>query len=168
MRPDREMVDTLAVERMRGILMNVEVDPDGGCLEWDGSIDPISGYGRMWVGGTKGRNYPVHRLSICVTDGYDYQEINEWLVRHQCNNRRCYRPSHLLLGDDKQNVLDRVFAGRSGVVKGEANHRAILTDAQVEEIRTLHAAGWKQAALAREFGVSSMHVSRLVNYRQRA
>lgn len=161
-----EDTDAQAVGRMRAILATAN-HGETECLQWTGSIDPASGYGRIWVGGAGGRNYPVHRLSMCVKEGYDYAEIDGWLVRHQCNNRLCYNPAHLLLGDDRQNVLDRVFAGRSGGAKGERNARAKLTDEQVSDIRALHDRGWRQSALAREFDISTMHVSRIVNYRQR-
>lgn len=158
-------VDRVAVLRMAAMLEEAEPTP-GPCLEWTGNLEK-DGYGRLWVGGTRGRAYPVHRLSMCAAESYDYAEIDGWLVRHRCNNRRCYNPHHLLLGDDKQNVLDKVFAGRTGAARGMKNARAKLTDEQVSDIRALHDRGWKQADLARAFKVSTMQISRIVNYRQR-
>lgn len=162
---DWSSTDDTAIGVLTGILASKKPNPDD-CLEWDGSVDK-DGYGRIWIGGRAGRNYPVHRLSMCIKEQYNYEEIDGWLVRHQCDNRLCYNPHHLLLGDDKQNVLDKIFAGRTGGAKGEKNARARLTDEQVAEIRSMHDRGWKQAALAREYGVSAMHISRIVNYRQR-
>lgn len=161
-----EATDQEAVAKMRGLLGWAETHEDE-CLEWTGSVDPVSGYGRVWVGGRGGRNYPVHRLAMCVKENYDYAEIDGWLVRHQCNNRLCYNPHHLLLGDDRQNVLDRVFAGRSGVAKGEHNARAKLTDEQVSDIRALHERGWRLVAIADAFGISSVQVGRIVRHVQR-
>lgn len=52
---------------------------------------------------------------------------------------------------------------------GEAHHRAKLTDAEVEEIRTLHengAMGYKK--LAKKFGVANSTVQDICNFRHRA
>ena len=43
-------------------------------------------------------------------------------VRHQCNNRKCILPSHLLAGSDRQNRDDevsRVYSGRGSKGKGQ-------------------------------------------------
>lgn len=162
---DWSEADAQAVEVMEGILAARMPNPVD-CLIWEGKADK-DGYGRIWVGGRSGRNYPVHRLAMCVKEAYPYAEIDGWLVRHQCHNRLCYNPEHLLLGDDKANVLDKVFAGRTGAARGERNARTRLTDEQVADIRALHDRGWKNAALAREYGVSEMHISRIVRYLQR-
>lgn len=158
-------VDDLAVERMRAILAEAAPTPER-CLEWTGSIEK-GGYGRLWVGGVEGRDYLVHRLAMCAAEDMPYAEIDGWLVRHQCHNRRCYNPHHLLLGDDKQNVLDKVFAGRTNRQKGETNGRAKLTDEEVSDIRALAYRGLRDAEIARMFGVSAMQVGRIRRGEQR-
>lgn len=52
------------------------------------------------------------------------------VVRHQCNNRACIRPDHMLLGTQAQNVLDedrRKYAGHTSQGRGQA------LDAQVKK-----------------------------------
>jgi DNA-binding transcriptional regulator YiaG len=46
--------------------------------------------------------------------------------------------------------------------RGERHHRAALTDAQAQEIRRRYAQGLSQSAVAQEFGVSQITVSRVV------
>jgi hypothetical protein len=160
-------VDDVAIAAIAHILAEKKPTKDR-CLEWDGSIDKY-GYGRIWVGGKEeGREYRVHRLSVCAVEKMPYAEIDGWLVRHMCNNRKCFNPAHLLLGDDKQNVLDKVFAGRTNRQKGETNGRAKLTDEQVSDIRVLAHRGLSQSEIGRIYGVSAMQISRIVNYKQRA
>lgn len=157
--------DAEAVARMRIILSREDPQKDE-CLEWRGSRDRQN-YGRLWVGGRSGRNYPAHRLAMCATEGYDYVEIEGWLVRHQCHNPPCFNPHHLLVGNDKQNVLDRVFADRTHRSMGESNPKAKLSDEDVEEIRDWHDQGWKHTEIAEMYNVSAVQIGRIVNRKQR-
>jgi hypothetical protein len=46
----------------------------------------------------------------------------EDFIRHTCDNRKCFRPDHLLVGTAKQNRLDdaqRIYAGRGSEGKGQ-------------------------------------------------
>ncbi len=52
-----------------------------------------------------------------------------------------------------------------GYPLGEAHHRAKLTDAQVEEIRTLHETGlWGYRKLAKRFAVSRTQIKNIVTF----
>ncbi|XSS45952.1 HNH endonuclease [Propionibacteriaceae bacterium Y2011] len=85
-------------------------------------------------------------------------------VLHRCDNPPCVNPGHLFLGTRTDNSVDKVTKRRAP--NGE-RMRHKLTDVQVAEIRTLHESGSSQATLARRFGVSSGHVSQIVNGKTR-
>lgn len=89
------------------------VDQSGGanaCWPWLGSIN-ASGYGNLGIGGstvTASRHaYELTNGPIPKGEGYHGN-----VVRHSCDNRRCCNPTHLLLGSQGDNNLDRDTRGR--------------------------------------------------------
>jgi hypothetical protein len=70
------------------------------------------------------------------------------------------------LGTNLDNVRDREAKGRNIIQRGEAHPLHKLTKADIVEIRRLHLGiGVDQRTLARQFGVSQHHISRIVRYR---
>lgn len=67
-------------------------------------------------------------------------------------------------GTPASNAADKVRRGRARTLAqpGERNGRAKLTVSDVERLRALRSAGWTQAALSEEFGISTSQVSRIV------
>jgi len=60
--------------------------------------------------------------------------IDNYIVRHKCNNILCCNPHHLQLGTQYDNIQDRVQSGRCA--KGERNGYSILTNDIVIELIT--------------------------------
>jgi hypothetical protein len=118
-----------------------KVDKSGDCWEWQGAINS-EGYGNI---GTNRKTYLAHRVSLLL----DGQDPTGQQVRHQCHNRRCVRPNHLLLGTYRQNVDDGVRDRRYAY--GERHGHAKLTWAQVQEIRE---SDEPLSTLAQRFGVT--------------
>jgi DNA-binding MarR family transcriptional regulator len=52
--------------------------------------------------------------------------------------------------------------GRRVTARGEQSGSAVLTAAQVREMRLLHQSGWRQSDIARRFAVDSARVSRII------
>lgn len=79
------------------ILDRILVNEETGCWEWQKSLRPQTGYGQ--VGG-----YPhtAHRLSYMLWKG----ELGDLLVRHNCHNRICCNPEHLVSGTKFDNWHD--------------------------------------------------------------
>jgi hypothetical protein len=131
----------------------IMADPNSGCWLWIGSIDG-RGYGRIIMGG---RHLIAHRhvlklAGVSVPDGS--------VVCHKCDARLCVRPDHLFVGTQADNMRDMHAKGRAAV--GERMPTASLTDAQVRGIRFLATLGRKQNTMARQYGVSTMVISRVV------
>ena len=98
-----------------------------GCWEWQGAI--ADGYGIFRVAG---KNIGAHVFSWKLHNSEPIPKgIN---VLHECDNRRCVRPSHLWLGTQADNIKDCVAINRHE--KGEAHSAAKLTDAIVIKIRS--------------------------------
>jgi len=135
------------------------VDGLGSCWIWTASVFR-DGYGCMRV---DGRMLRAHRISWAVHNG----PIPEGMcVCHRCDTPACVNPTHLFLGTKADNMRDCVAKGRfvqRPAPPGEGHHSAKLTDANVLEIRKLHAAGGiSQRKLGERFGVAQANISLIV------
>ena len=158
-----------------------KVDKSGTCWTWTARCDD-DGYGRFRPSPSTG-DTGAHRVSFVLSGGVLHPGQ---LVLHRCDNPPCVRPDHLYAGSAAQNTADMDSRGRrvhgntsvtavrgdewqrshaaTHVIArpGEANHAARLTADDVRAIRQRAAAGEIQEALGLEFGISQVHVSRIV------
>ncbi len=140
-----------------------KVDKTDGC--WD-FTDLSNGYGRMRIGGKKGKHYLAHRLSYIIHHPLtiDLMEHPDICVCHRCDNPKCVNPAHLFLGSQQDNHRDMVSKGRIADKRGEKHHLVKLTEQQVREIRTRYAEGGiTQKELSYEYGVRSEHINKLIH-----
>lgn len=80
-----------------------DLDNDS-CWLWTGSIDG-AGYGRFFW---DRKLYQATRISYALFNG----DITKYrVVRHLCNNSKCVNPKHLILGTQKENMIDAVKCG---------------------------------------------------------
>ena len=84
------------------------VDDFSGCWEWAGRLND-AGYGVLTLARSGLHEARVHRLTYELTVGRIPEGM---IVRHRCNNPRCGRPSHLVIGEQVDNVQDMFDAGR--------------------------------------------------------
>lgn len=109
-------------------MMNIEAP--GGCWELGTQINPdiirITAPNRHLI---ETHTYRFVFL-FCGAIVADPQDV----VRHQCNNRACIRPDHMLLGSQAQNMLDearRKYAGNSPQGRGQALHAHVTKQLQL-------------------------------------
>lgn len=77
-----------------------EWEPNTGCAIWTGCS--TVGYGRINI---NGQLFLVHRVCYFLANGMSpYTE--DGLVLHKCDNRSCINPSHLYIGDHRNNGID--------------------------------------------------------------
>lgn len=154
------------------------------CWNWPKSLNPQTGYGQLsaWIDG-KRILLTAHRVSYSAFRG---QIEDGKYVCHSCDNRQCFNPAHLFLGDQSDNMRDMVAKGRYHFVKpeiawqhrmpervprGESHHLkkdssclprgsahpgAKLKESDVLEIR---ASSERGARLAERYGVSQCIIS---------
>ena len=127
------------------------------CWIWIGA-KCSSGYGNFRMGGKYGKIVAAHRLAWELWIGPVPSGLQ---VLHNCDTRSCVNPCHLFLGTNKDNVLDRVAKGRSARLSGEANGRAILTEAKVKKLRAMEGQH-SHSQLAAKFGISRRGVQRIL------
>lgn len=130
------------------IVSRVEFDTVGGCWLWTGAMVTATGYGTI---GYDGRSHGAHRASWVAHHGLIPPGL---VVCHRCDVRACVNPNHLFLGTTRENHHDMIRKGRANPRRGDAVSRAILSAAQIPDIRTRIRAGDTNRAIADDFGVS--------------
>lgn len=124
---------------------------NGGCWEWAGSRNPVSGYGQLsyWKDGRR-KLLTAHRASFLAFVG---PIPDRGQVLHKCDNRPCFNPAHLFIGDQLANMRDMIGKGRQRhrTPRGALHPKTKITDADVLAIRASKE-GIK--ALAARYGMS--------------
>jgi hypothetical protein len=129
-----------------------------GCWNWIGYRDR-DGYGRTAFEVGPKREQMAHRVSFIRCRG----PIPDGLVvMHKCDNPTCVRPTHLVLGTQRENIIDMIGKGRQASPQGEANHFARLKASQVTELRMRRANGEDLNTLAAEFGIAPITASQII------
>lgn len=119
------------------------------CMEWSGALSE-GGYGQIRI---NGKTLYLHRVMWVAAHG----EIPEGqMVRHKCDNRKCYRLDHLELGTAQDNSDD--CTSRNRQAKGSDLPQAKLSELDVFEI--FHSVA-RQKVLAKVFGVSQGTISHI-------
>lgn len=100
----------------------------------------------------------LHRLAYTEA----YGPIPHGLeVRHKCDNPRCINPEHLEIGTHQDNANDMVKRKR------QARHGkhgcAVLSSAQVAEVRELRKSGMTLKEIAARYGVHFSTISLICN-----
>lgn len=135
-------------------------DPNSGCFIWTGNVD-LEGYGRLTRG--PGVSIKAHRLAYQLFKGPIPEGM---IVCHKCDNPTCVNPAHLYAGTFQDNVGDCLRRGRFRAGgkphPGERNGRAKLTEVQALSIIDRYGAGEKASKLAKEFGMTTGAVHRLL------
>jgi hypothetical protein len=114
----------------------------GNCWEWQGEIQR-GGYGLFRWNGPK---RTVHRIAWELTFGPIPDGL---LVLHECDNRACCNPSHLVLGTHKKNRNDQTTRGRD-----HFTHTKLSLEEGLELRRKFFAGEAKCSQLARQYGLN--------------
>lgn len=77
-----------ATDTLDRITARTEIETTTGCLVWTGDVDR-DGYGRTSV---HGRMRKVHRVAYGILQAALLPGV---VLRQECGNRRCWRPSHM-------------------------------------------------------------------------
>lgn len=124
-----------------------------GCWLWMGARR-ADGYGVLNSGRDTG--YKILRAHRIAYEAFVGPIPHGLEIRHQCHNRQCVNPAHLLVGTRAENIQDRIDAGRPGSpgTSGSRNGLAKLDEQKVARIKQLLASGSTLTAIAREYGVT--------------
>lgn len=123
------------------------------CWEWLRSCN-TRGYGNISI---NNKMYKSHRVVYELIFGKIPVGMH---VLHHCDNRKCCNPNHLFLGNNEDNIRDKIKKGRQS--RGERSNNK-LKEEQVLEIRKLYSLGnYSQKEIARKFGVGHTIIGSIV------
>jgi len=124
-----------------------KVNKTDSCWLWTAGCFP-NGYGAFNVNRNK---KGAHRVAYELTYGPITKK--HLVVRHTCDVKHCVRPSHLLLGTQRENNDDAI--DRNLWRHGETHGMAKLTNKEVRQIRQALKTPYYglQADLARQYNV---------------
>ena len=151
------------------------------CWPWKKSRDKD---GCGWFGVRGSNNLRAPRVAYFLANGH--MPIDKCAC-HECDNPPCCNPRHIFAGTVLENNADKLRKGRQAkgdgvgiklhparyergdrhysrrrpelVARGQMHPRALLTDAQVIDIRTRRKSGERGRRLAKEFGVDPSLIS---------
>lgn len=104
------------------------------CRIWQGALDR-DGYGVLTANKLGKERVRAHRWVYAVCNGLTIHEIpRDVVIRHRCDNRPCFRLSHLEPGTQADNVDDARKRNRLGGAMA-------LRPSEIELLFTLHAQG---------------------------
>lgn len=149
-------------ERLIRFFSKVDKTATGGCWKWIGAVGGSSKYGHLNV---NGKFIKAHRYSYEVHSG---KKIPTGLIaRHKCDNKLCVNPDHIEIGTQLDNIRDCIDRGRKryGILRGNENARAIISEDQVREVVKLSSLKIPQREIAAKTGVSKTNVGAIVQGR---
>lgn len=127
------------------------------CQLWQASKFKHGGHGAFGINGTMHR---ASRVALAIELGDDFD--HDLQVNHHCPNQPdCVNPACLYPGTQQDNMRDKIRDGN--ITYGAKNGRAKLTETDIPVIRRRYADGESQRAIAKDYGVSQMTISYIVN-----
>ena len=117
------------------------------CWNWTARTNE-KGYGPFAVAG---KPVTAHRLSYELNVG---KIVNGSWVLHSCDNPKCVRPDHLRLGNNLDNMRDKMGRGRHNGL-----HPAVKLS--VEIARTIESSSESKSVLAARYGVGQTTIMRI-------
>ncbi len=137
----------------------------GPCWPWASSTNN-RGYGQFGVvapggGPRKQLTFYAHRIAWSLSNG---PIPDGKFALHHCDNPPCCNPSHVYIGDHKQNMADAKARGR---MRPPPPRALRITNAEWLEMLAMADAGMTNTAIALEFGVTKQYVGHLLNGKSR-
>lgn len=125
------------------------------CWIFTGSL-ASTGYGQLTI---RGKVRSAHRIAYEVFKG----PILNGEICHTCDNRACVNPDHLIDADRTWNMRDCSRKGRLKIphFSGERSSRAILSQADVDNIRRMISEGHQQKIIATKYGVCKSTIGKI-------
>lgn len=129
---------------------HVKVGDNTECWLWTYGFSD-NGYGKLkWNGKFVG----AHRISFMIHHG---PILNGLVVRHTCDVKNCVNPNHLVVGTQKDNMIDRLVRGRGRLKVSKETAEAVRSDKNI---------GKRTSELSNKFQLSPRCIRDIVSGRK--
>ena len=139
------------------LMKSIEYDTNGGCWIWSRCVH-IQGYG--YVNYNK-KVHKTHRLFYELFNGSFDTNLH---VLHKCDIPCCVNPNHLFLGNNKDNVNDKVKKNRQWRPTGEKNHHNNFKESDIVLIRQMKETH-SQKQISEHFSVTKSAIKHIISGR---
>jgi hypothetical protein len=139
------------------ILSRAKPGPNG-CLDWTGRHDR-AGYGMLC--NDEGKPVRMPRVILEHKIGRKLQPYPIEHALHLCDRPQCVNADHLVVGDNLENVRQKIARKRMRPARGEKHGMAKLTQVQVDAIRLLYKR-MTQDQIGEAFNISTSAVQRII------
>lgn len=147
----------------------VNIKTNKECWEWKGVLS--GNYGMFWFEGTMvlahRMSYAIHYDDMSIinhTKSY-HENNNEFdCILHHCDNPKCCNPNHLYIGNNKDNIHDKVIRNRAQRLHGDLNGNSKLSEQDVINIRSEYISrkNGGVVAIAKKYKISSTNVHDII------
>ena len=144
------------------VVDTLKADPVGDCIPWP--------YGKnaRGVGRINWRGYPSNVDAVICEQAHGPKPSPKHECCNKCGNghQGCVNPQHLYWGTRTDNVRDAIRHGTFHFFQtkyGEEAPAAKYSDSCIAEVKKAILSGEKQVVVAKRFGISQSHVSRIKN-----
>jgi hypothetical protein len=90
------------------------------------------------------------------------KRVSIGLALHRCDNNGCVRKSHLSIGTQSDNCIDRERKGRGFDTRGDNNGMAKVTNDERRRMREMVLEGVRVADIAAKYGLRECTVYRII------
>jgi hypothetical protein len=105
-------IDRSDIRTIRRFIAKFEAASPEACWPWRGALG-MDGYGKV---GIRGKHFRAHRVAYEL---FVSRIPDSLFICHTCDNRQCVNPSHLWVGTNHDNSIDRMVKGRGRAGVGE-------------------------------------------------
>lgn len=131
------------------------------CWLWKGG-HTSGGYADVHVS-RKGIKIHLKIVKLVAFLWKDWDPESGEIICHQCDNRGCWRPSHIYIGTHSTNAQDRGLRNRQSFARGESHGLSKLNEAEIRDIRHKAENGYGPTALALQYDVSHATISHILH-----
>ena len=123
---------------------NVDIKDKNECWNWKGTLNgkPKRKYGTFYL---YGKTRLAHRIAYAIhtnnrnilehNKSYHKDNNNFKCICHSCDNTKCCNPNHLFIGNNQDNINDKISKNRQQRMRGSLNGHSKLTEKEVLKIR---------------------------------
>lgn len=125
------------------VFKKINMGPDDDCWEWKGTFNAKDGRPYITIEGKRRAAY------VIALEAFTGEEANGRYALHQCDNKRCCNPHHLIWGTHQENMDEMKERERHGVPKTVIRAMRRLKDKGVADKEIADRYGYERSTVTK-------------------